>query len=510
MLRCISICLTVFLAANLVAAEPAPTKAEAQAALRKAVTFFSKDVAKHGGYVYAYSGDLKLSEGEGVTDADTIWVQPPGTPSVGEAFLEAYEATRDEFYLEAAMDACNALLRGQLESGGWNYSIKFNPAEREKLFYRKDLQGQPQEVRLPKNKLVGKDGAPLAAGWSTWKSYRISGNQTQLDDNTTQAATRFLVRLDRAVEFKNAALHEAASYALDSLLAAQYPCGGWSANYDRFPKTPPAERDYPVLKASLPESVSPAWPKDFTGCYTTNDNLVRDMLETLFFAHAVYKDERYLAAAKRAGDFLIRAQLPDPQPAWAQQYDSQMRPVWCRAFEPPAVSGGESQGILDALMDLYQHSSDKKYLEPIPRAIAYLRKSQLKDGRLARFYELKTNRPIYFTRVDGQHQWTYEDDKIASGYGYIVSSKVAALENRYQQLLKTPVAELLPAPQPPGKPSDNQAAAVRKLIAALDERGAWVQRGRLAHHKVEPPSGVINSATFAKNVHALCDYLRGL
>ena len=34
--------------------------------------------------------------------------------------------------------------------------------------------------------------------------------------------------------------------------------------------------------------------------------------------------------------------------------------------------------------------------KPVPRAIQYFRKSQLKDGRLARFYELQTNRPLYF------------------------------------------------------------------------------------------------------------------
>ena len=97
--------------------------------------------------------------------------------------------------------------------------------------------------------------------------------------------------------------------------------------------------------------------------------------------------------------FFVLAQLPEPQPAWAQQYDHEMHPAWARKFEPPAVSGGESQGVIRTLMTLYRRTAAvtddaDRFLEPIPRAIAYLRRSLLNDGRLARFYELETNRPL--------------------------------------------------------------------------------------------------------------------
>ena len=119
-------------------------------------------------------------------------------------------------------------------------------------------------------------------------------------------------------------------------------------------------------------------------------------IETLFVAHDAYKYKRYLDAAIKAGDFLILAQMPDPQPAWAQQYNEKMHPVWDRKFEPPAISGGESQGVMDALLTLYERTGERRFLKPVPRALAYLKKSQLPDGRLARFYELKTNRPALF------------------------------------------------------------------------------------------------------------------
>src|SRR5687767_14516269 len=74
---------------------------QAIAAMRKAAEFYRHQVASHGGYVYHYSLDLSQRWGEGVATKDQIWIQPPGTPTVGLSYLKAYEATGDQFYLEA-------------------------------------------------------------------------------------------------------------------------------------------------------------------------------------------------------------------------------------------------------------------------------------------------------------------------------------------------------------------------------------------------------------------------
>src|SRR5690606_27390840 len=143
--------------------------------------------------------------------------------------------------------------------------------------------------------------------------------------------------------------------------------------------------------------------------------------ETMLLAWDIYGDERYLQAAKRGGDFFLLAQLPEPQPGWAQQYDHDMHPAWARKFEPPAVTGGESQGVMQTLMLLYRRTGDDRYLKPIPRAIAYYRSSLLPDGRLARFYELKTNRPLYFTK---DYQLTYDDGDMPTHYGFKSTSRL--------------------------------------------------------------------------------------
>ena len=49
---------------------------------------------------------------------------------------------------------------------------------------------------------------------------------------------------------------------------------------------------------------------------------------------------------------------------------------------------GVSQTVLETLMLLYRRTGDRKYLEPIPVALAYLKKSVLPDGRLARYARL--------------------------------------------------------------------------------------------------------------------------
>ncbi len=484
------------------AAEP-PSRDGVRSALSKASVFFQQEVASGGGYVYAYSGDLALREGEGKAEKNAIWIQPPGTPAVGEAFLDAYAATGDQLHLQGARAAAEALVRGQLQSGGWYYHVVVEGEGRKAFRYRADNPGALERSEKPNER-----GGP---GWDRWKLRKGKGDITTLDDDTTQAATRFLVRIDKALEFKDRPIHEAAVYALSSLLNAQYANGGWSANYDRYPVDRPSEQDYPVLKASYQEKWSWEWPKDFTGCYVTNDNLVPDMIDTLLLAAEVYGDNKYLACAERAGDFLILAQMPEPQPAWAQQYDAKMQPSWSRAFEPPAVSGGESQQIIEALMTLYRATGNKKYLEPIPSALAWLNKSALPDGRLARFYELKTNKPLYFViQEDGREVMTYSSDKLPTHYGFIVSSRAAKLERDYQTVLSGSFPEKRDGnsvAKRPGKVSEGTAAQVRKVVGLLDGRGAWVEQGKLRTYKKHPEGDIIRSQTFIDNVRLLSRYL---
>jgi len=246
--------------------------------MRKAATFFRSEVASHGGYVYSYSIDLKQRWGEGAATADQIWVQPPGTPTVGMAYLKAYEATVEKFYLDVATDAAEALIYGQLQSGGWTNCIDFDPNGRVALYRNGKGHGK---------------------------------NNSSLDDGQTQSAIRLLVLVDKAHGFEHKKIHESVVFALDALLAAQFPNGA-------FPQiwTGPVEQQ-PIIKSSYPnyDWRTEGRIKNYWNMYTLNDNVPGYVTQTLIDAYRVYRDDKYKTALRRLGDFLLLAQMPDPQPA---------------------------------------------------------------------------------------------------------------------------------------------------------------------------------------------------
>lgn len=232
---------------------------EARTALRKAVEFYRMRVATHGGYHYRYTSDLSYGRSEASETPNRVELQRAGTPVVGMAYLEAFEATGDRYYLEAARDVANTLVRGQLCSGGWDYFIDFTPAERGRIGYRADTGCS---VPLP-----GK--SPVF---------------TTLDDNVTQANLRLLMRVDRDLGFKDVAIHAAARYALESLIKAQYPNGAWPQRYTQFPDP----REFPVRRASYPESWLWVWPgSSYTAHYTFNDNSIVDMIDMFLEASRI-------------------------------------------------------------------------------------------------------------------------------------------------------------------------------------------------------------------------------
>jgi PelA/Pel-15E family pectate lyase len=401
----------------------ADLREQAANALKRAITFYRTKVASHGGYVYYYSLDLKQRWGEGKASEDTLFVQPPGTPTVGMALLKAYQATGERDYLDAARAAAGALVYGQLQSGGWTQTVHFGPAKR-----------------------VGKYRNGKGGSW----------NVSSLDDDQTQAALRFLAHADEALGFKDEKIHEAALFGFKALLAAQFRNGG-------FPQVwlKPVE-DKPVMKARFPtrDWKTEGRVKDYWSYYTLNDGLPGSVADTLITAHRTYKDDRYREALARLGDFLILAQMPEPQPGWCQQYDFDMYPIWARKFEPPAISGWESQDAIQTLIAIARYTGKKKYLEPVGRALKYFQeKCLLPDGRVARFYELGTNKPLY---MDASYRLTYDDSAVPGHYGW----KQPAHFGR--------IAKALEGVAAPERTAKQLADDARKAIKELDAEGRWV------------------------------------
>jgi PelA/Pel-15E family pectate lyase len=304
-------------------AAEAPLAAEARAALARA-TAAMRSLATEGGYLWRYSPDLSERAGENPATATQIWIQNPGTPAMGLFFLDAYEATGEAAYLEAARDAADALVEGQLASGGWDYLIEFDP-EKRNAWYRRSDQGQIPAADAARRR-----------------------NTSTYDDDNTQQALRFLVALtttDPTADEPRARRHrEARDYGLAKLIEAQRPNGGWPQRWNGQPADPSA---YPDLTARFPDTWAREHPKtSYYDHYTLNDDTQRDCILTLLDAARRLDRPDYRAAALRGGEFLLKAQLPEPQPGWAQQYNARMEPAWARAFEPPGISSRETTGVM--------------------------------------------------------------------------------------------------------------------------------------------------------------------
>jgi PelA/Pel-15E family pectate lyase len=466
-------CLSVFLlgaigARHLPAQQAdSPLRDAALTALKKAASFYRHKVASHGGYVYYYSVDLKERWGEGKASPDTIFVEPPGTPAVGMAYLHAYSATGDEFYLDAARETAEALVHGQLESGGWAQAIHFV---------------QPERGRLGKYRI----GRPAGA----W-------NVSSLDDGQTQSALRLLIRADQALSFEDARIHAAALDGLDCLLKAQFPNGAFPQGW-----LGPAEPK-PALRARFPDYdwKTEGKVKDYWNQYTLNDNLAGDVAAALIEAHQVYKDDKHKAALEKLGDFLILAQMPEPQPGWCQQYSFEMFPIWARKFEPPAITGLESQDAMETLIEIARYTGKKKYLEPIPRALAYFKTCLLPDGKIARYYELRTNKPLY---MDARYQLTYDDSDLPSHYGWKQRARFEEIEKAHQAVVEG---------REPARagPTEKSAEDVRRVIRELDEEGRWIST-YAGERLVGQPSfergfRYISSGVFRRNVETLSEFI---
>jgi hypothetical protein len=244
------------------------------------------------------------------------------------------------------------------------------------------------------------------------------------------------------------------------------------------------------------------WPRTFPavkyiGFYTLNDNNLQQIAKVLFRAYELEKDELYLVALKKLGEFFLLAQMPEPQPVWSQQYDREMHPVWARKFEPPSVTGYESLGAMEVLHQLWVLTGDDRYLKPIQPALAWFERSKLPDGTHARFYELHTNKPLFF--VKDTYVLTYDASNIPTHYSF------TDLQQDNIDLFKKQLAqgreELQLHQAGPKTPKEwtsrakGAAAKARKAAESLDSEGRWLKGEE------------IDAGEFVKHLMAMTTYV---
>ena len=466
----------------------APKEKQVMAAMKKSADFMMNTVSMNGGFVGKYSADLSEQWGETPARRTMIWVQDPGTVGVGQMFLAAYKATGNTEFLDYSKRVADALIWGQHPAGGWHYLIDFDMTGLRKWY---------------------DDVFSRCWGWEEYSHYY--GNCT-FDDGVTSGATRFLLNLYMTTF--DPTYRVPLIKALDFILEAQYPNGGWPQRY-------PLMHDYP-------HNGHP----DYTSYYTYNDNVIQDNIHLLIEAWEKLGNEEYKKAAYRGMDFVVISQLPAPQAGWGQQYDMNMKSAAARSYEPASVMPNQTRRCINDLINFYRMTGNKKFLRGIPAAIEWLENSPLPKSHItsesrspkvthATFYELGTNKPLYAhregTNIDNGRYWVdYEPSNFPGHYGMQTIIKIDDIKRDYQRALNqepdAAMQEWNTKRVVPRQTAKVDPDKVKEIIDTMDSRGVWLETLRIPYYEdvVGNPRRELegfNTGTFIRNMRTMANYI---
>jgi PelA/Pel-15E family pectate lyase len=499
--------LNLFLIVSILSADAVAQKKDLTADVKKtmldATRYMVDKVSVNGGYVRIYLPDLSRRWGELEFYKTQVQVQSPGLTSMGNVFLDAYQATGDEYYYHAAEGTAQGLILGQMPCGGWNYMIDFAGDRSLKEWYN----------------TIGKNA------WGFEEYYHYYGNATFDDVNTSDAA-KFLLRL--YLEKLDINLKPALDKVIALLLKSQYPLGGWPQRY-------PLKYDFPHGKET-----------DYTSFATFNDNAIWGNIEFLIQCYATLGEERLLDPILRGMNFYLITQQGNPQGGWGQQYNMQVMPDHARSYEPASLCTGQTYDHVLRLLQFYQLTGDRKFLARVPDAIQWLESTRLPANLTnggARthplFVEIGTNRPLWPHRtgsgVNDQHYWVDYDTTKPYAYGDNTVLNIDYLRQEYKRIsslspeeasenspLKVTVFTDNRTPQqyyretwPAANDADvartrhytSQKAVtdeeVKQMIKSLDDQNRWLSRHEWISnpYSVSADGKVSNTAMRADEIH---------
>lgn len=420
--RCIAFILFFFTPGALTSAlEPGPEPTAVKATMKRATQFMVEEVSYRGGYLWSYLPDFSRQWGELEARPTMIWMQPPGTATMGHVFLDAYHATGDEYYYLAAEQVAGAIIWAQHLSGGWNYLADFGGEASLRDWYN----------------TIGKNA------WRLEEFHHYYGNAT-FDDGGTAEASKFLLRL--YIEKLDPKYRPALAKAIDFMLDSQYPIGGWPQRY-------PLRYDYP--RKDQP---------DYTSFITFNDDVARENIDFLLMCYQVLGEQRVREPVIRAMNALLVTQLGQPQPGWALQYDLDLQPAGARRYEPRSLSPATTEENIRQLIKFYRLTGETKFLARIPEALEWLDKiklpaSEIKNGRThPTFVELGSEKPLYTHRrgsnvVNGEYYVDHSPGNELQHYRSIRHVDVESLRSLYKEVMKLKSYEAIS-----GSPLKNTAA----------------------------------------------------
>jgi len=424
----------------------ADTRTEALAALKRAAAYMDEVVSYRGGYVWSYAPDFSRQLGEMEAYRTMCWMQPPGTASIGHVYLDAYHATGDERFYQAARRTALAVKQAQRPEGGWNYIHDFAGENSLKRWYN----------------TIGRNG------WRLEEFQHYYGNST-FDDATTAVAAQLMLRmyLERDDETFDHATHKAIDFILDAQFGPNLGIadGGWP---QRFPHNPKAIKSMPMPNAFQlpPNSWAGMEDGDYTLHVTFNDDVMGENIKFLTMCVVSLGKKHLVPRIIRAMECMRRMQQPAPQAGWSLQHLSRPTggrpagaPAGARTYEPRSLATHTTQTNIQQLFHYFDLTGDRRYLQRIPEAIAWLKtcplpadaatvNPQLGGGRThPTFVQLGTNDGIYVHRYgsnihNGAYYFNKDYTNTLSHYSAGRQINIAGLEARYEELASRSDAEI--------------------------------------------------------------------
>lgn len=383
------------------------------ATMRRATQFLRGKCAVNGGYVWAYAEDFSRRWGEMEAYPSMIWIQPPGTATVGHLFLDCYHASGDEYFYESAAEVAGGLIGAQHPAGGWNYLHDFAGEDSVRRWYD----------------TIGKNG------WRLEEFHHYYGNAT-FDDAGTSEASQFLLRM--YLEKRDPAYEAPLERALRFVLDSQYDNGGWPQRY-------PFVEDAPSLHG-LP---------DYTRHVTFNDDVGGENIKFLLMVYQSLGDRRALEAIYRAMAIYPATLQPAPQAGWGLQHTlDTLAPTGARSYEPTALVTSTTAGNASLMMDFYEWTGEQHFLERLPEVFSWLESVRLPADEIRMpgreyptFIEIGTNKALYNHRrgsnvVNGAYYHDYNPDKPIRHYSQWRAIDLDALRARFRTLMLTTPADV--------------------------------------------------------------------
>lgn len=270
---------------------------------------------------------------------------------------------------------------------------------------------------------------------------RADTSETTIDNRTTYTQVAYLARLTSASLTKSSPPHgfqkhkDAFFKGLDYLLTMQYANGG-------FPQFYPLREGYYSHITFNDDAM--------IGVMTVLDDIAKKKPDYKFVDEA--RRERAERAVQKGVEAILKTQvvINGKRTAWCAQHDEMtFAPIRARTYELPSLSGYESVGIVRFLMSIENPNAEIK--DAINAAVDWFGTVKLtgikvtqkgndhvvvKDKNApplwARFYDLKTNKPMFVGR-DGvvKNSLVEIEAERRNGYAWYVNSPEKLLSEDY-------------------------------------------------------------------------------